>query len=121
MTYDMNRTRMARVSARSRKVIGGASAAAVARKILAADDLVIAMAGIQMLRPASRLLFFVAVNGPTSIKDAMYQSPLSYRAFYVTLDRLKAKGLLRVEIDPIDARMRRIVVGDAFTKLWSKL
>lgn len=112
---------MSRVSGRSRKAIGGTSAAAVAKKILAADDIVIALAGMQMLRPASRLLFFVAVNGPTSIKDAMYQSPLSYRAFYVTLERLKAKGLLKVEIDTVDARMRRLVVGDAFTKLWNRL
>jgi DNA-binding MarR family transcriptional regulator len=69
------------------------------------------------LRPAARLLLHIAVNRSVSIKQAMLDSPLSYRAFYIMIDRLKDAALLEVKSDHEDRRVRRLVLGAQFHKV----
>lgn len=78
------------------------------------DDLFKARLRISALRPAARLLMFIAAHRSVTIKDAMLDSPLSYRAFYVALEALKNKSLVCVERDPDDGRVRRLVAGPEF-------
>ena len=73
------------------------------------------------LRPAARLLFYIMVNQSVSIKQAMLDSPLSYRAFYIMIDRLKDEAFLDVESDNEDRRVRRLVLGHQFNRIMGKL
>jgi hypothetical protein len=78
------------------------------------DNLFKSQLRISALRPAARLLMLIAAHRSVTIKDAMLDSPLSYRAFYGILDALKDKALVCVELDPDDGRVRRLVVGPEF-------
>lgn len=73
------------------------------------------------LRPDARLLFFIMLRQSASIKEAMLDSALSYRAFYDMLDRLKRLGLIGVEVDEEDRRVRRLVLGAQFDKIMGKM
>lgn len=79
---------------------------------------------ISALQPGPRLLLYIAVNRSISIKDAIEDSTLSYRAFYNMLNSLKKKALIEVERDIHDKRVRRLVLGPEFrsiAKVISKL
>ena len=73
------------------------------------------------LRPDARLLMLIMLHQSVSIKQAMLDSPLSYRAFYTMLDRLKANALIAVETDHADRRVRRLVAAAQFGKIIKKL
>jgi DNA-binding MarR family transcriptional regulator len=77
--------------------------------------------GASALRPDVRLLCFIIVHQSASIKEALLDSALSYRAFYNMLDRLKRRGLIAVEVDSVDGRVRRIVLGGQFDRLMGKM
>ena len=51
----------------------------------------------------------------------MLDSPLSYRAFYIMIDRLKDVALLDVESDQDDRRVRRLVLGQGFDDILGNL
>lgn len=51
----------------------------------------------------------------------MLDSPLSYRAFYIMIDRLKDEALLDVESDDEDRRVRRLVLGHQFDRVMGRL
>ena len=86
----------------------------IAAHLLGVDETFKARLRISALRPPARLLVFIAVHRSISIKEAMLDSTLSYRAFYVMLNNLKAKALVNVERDRNDGRVRRIVLGANF-------
>jgi hypothetical protein len=87
-----------------------------AAQILTIDNFFNEKLNSPALRPAARLLLHVAVNRSVSIKQAMLDSPLSYRAFYIMIDRLKDASLLDVTSDHEDRRVRRLVLGPQFDK-----
>lgn len=87
---------------------------ASAKRILDVDDYFMKALRRSALRPDARLLFFVVVKKSVSIKAAMLDSSLSYRAFYTMLDRLKDHRLIGVESDNEDRRVRRLVPGAQF-------
>ena len=92
-----------------------------ASHILQIDDFFVEKLNIAALRPAARLLFYIMVKRSVSIKEAMLDSPLSYRAFYIMIDRLKDEALLDVESDDEDRRVRRLVLGHQFDRIMGKL
>ncbi|MEK6637237.1 MAG: hypothetical protein AABY88_04045 [Pseudomonadota bacterium] len=92
-----------------------------AAQILQIDNFFIEKLDASALRPSARLLFYIMVNRSVSIKEAMLDSPLSYRAFYIMIDRLKDVALLDVESDQDDRRVRRLVLGQGFDDILGNL
>lgn len=92
-----------------------------ASQILKVDNFFIETLRTAALRPDARLLFYIMVKHSVSIKEAMLDSSLSYRAFYTMLDRLKGEALLDVESDDEDRRVRRLVLGRQFDQIMRKL
>ena len=89
----------------------------IAGYLLSIDDIFKRRLSISALRPASRLLLFIAANRSVTIKEAMLDSTFSYRAFYVMLGELKKNALVSVEPDANDGRVRRLVLGAGFRKV----
>jgi DNA-binding MarR family transcriptional regulator len=87
-----------------------------AARLIRTDELFKTQFDISALRPAARLLLLIAVHRSCTIKEAMLDSPLSYRSFYVMLDNLKGKALVSVEPDGDDRRVRRLVLGSRFRR-----
>lgn len=54
----------------------------------------------------------IGTRGPISVKEAMHDSSLSHRSFYMILDKLKDAGIVEVKNDAIDARVRRIYINE---------
>jgi DNA-binding MarR family transcriptional regulator len=94
---------------------------APAKRILQVDDFFIDMKQGSTLRPDARLLLFIIVKQSASIKEAMLDSALSYRAFYTMLDRLKRLALIDVVNDDADRRVRKLVIGQQFDTLMAKM
>jgi hypothetical protein len=92
-----------------------------ATKVLKIDDFFIETLRTAALRPDARLLFYIMINRSVSIKQAMLDSSLSYRAFYTMLDRLKGDALLDVKNDDGDRRVRRLVLGPQFDRIMGEL
>lgn len=82
-------------------------------KMIQFDDHFRSVLKLSALRPEARLLMAVLHRGPISIKDAMSDSELSYRAFYTMIDRMKSKALIEVTEDLLDRRVRRIAACQA--------
>jgi DNA-binding MarR family transcriptional regulator len=89
----------------------------IAAYLLGVDDIFKKKLGMSALRPAARLLLFLAVRQSVTIKEAMQDSTLSYRAFYVMLDNLKEEVLVQVEKDDHDLRIRRLVLDASFDSI----
>jgi DNA-binding MarR family transcriptional regulator len=85
------------------------------KKMIQFDDHFRATLRLSALRPDARFLMAVLMHGPISIKEAMLDSELSYRAFYTMIDRLKGQGLIEVTEDLLDRRVRRITACTALT------
>jgi DNA-binding MarR family transcriptional regulator len=92
-----------------------------ALQILKIDNFFNEMLHTAALRPAARLLLYIMVKRSVSIKQAMLDSPLSYRAFYIMIERLKDESLLAVKSDDEDRRVRRLVLGRQFDRILEKL
>lgn len=90
------------------------------REMLAADDYFTKHIGVPMLNPKSRLIMLVASNNNTRIKTALMDSVLSYRAFYVMINGLKAQNLISVESFVGDGRTKKFVLGPKFKRLGRK-
>lgn len=65
-------------------------------------------AGISILTPDARVLFWVALNGSASVSDAMGVAMTSYASFFAVLKRLKASQLINSARDETDSRVRRL-------------
>lgn len=88
-----------------------------AHKALKYDEIMRARYGVCAISPASRLLLYMTSRESVSIKEAMLEVPLSYRAFYTMLELLKAKRLISVTRDNKDGRVRRLILGPEFKML----
>lgn len=64
--------------------------------------------GIDILTVEGRIVLHLLENDATRVKELMFASGSSYRGFYLALERLKKKRLIRSETDPDDGRVRRI-------------
>ena len=95
--------------------------AQTANQVLEIDAFFIKSLHMAALRPDARLLMLIMLHQSVSIKQAMLDSPLSYRAFYTMLDRWKANALIAVETDHADRRVRRLVAAAQFGKIIKKL
>ena len=91
------------------KIFGGAKIWAA--QMIRFDDYFKSMFGLTAFRPDVRLVVYVTSRGSVSVKEAMLDSVLSYRAFYTTLDRLKGNGWIEVQGDTHDGRVRRLNPG----------
>lgn len=64
--------------------------------------------GIPALRPEAKLILLLSQQDCLSIKQAMSMSGLSYRGFYMLVTRLVEQGLIKVDTDAHDRRVRKI-------------
>jgi DNA-binding MarR family transcriptional regulator len=67
-----------------------------------------------LLSMQARLLMHIAEHGSVSLGEAAQCVPLAHRTFYNMLSGLKGLGLVVVETDSADGRLRRLRLGDAF-------
>jgi DNA-binding MarR family transcriptional regulator len=65
-------------------------------------------AGLDALKPEAKILFTLGSRGPLAVKQLMLYSGLSYRGFYIVVNRLTALGLIETYQDKDDGRVRRI-------------
>lgn len=59
-----------------------------------------------MLTVEGRIILHLEQNGETRVKELMIATGVSYRGFYLGLDRLKKKGVVATRKDPSDGRAR---------------
>ena len=64
--------------------------------------------GMTALRPEAKLLLLLSQAGTLTIKQAISLSGLSYRGFYLLLNRLLDKGLIEIRDDEVDRRVRKV-------------
>lgn len=69
-----------------------------------------------VLNAEAKIILCLSKDGSMSVKDAMHNSKLSQRAFYLTLDRMKKLSMVIVTQDDNDARVRNISLGREFQK-----
>ena len=68
---------------------------------------------IRILTPEARVLFALLVGGPLQVNSAMQVAGTSYRGFYAVLERLKQAGLVNINKDTEDQRVRNLTVDQA--------
>ena len=76
--------------------------------LLGLDSKFMQIFGKPALRPEFRLIALIVSAGPISVKEAMYDSSMSHRAFYMLLDKLKNQKIVELTGDDGDARVRKI-------------
>jgi hypothetical protein len=81
-------------------------------KILHYDEKIKKHLRFSWMTPEARLLALIQVRQPT-ITEAMRDSFLSDRAFYLMIKRLRDDGLIHVICDPDDGRVHRVIVGNS--------
>ena len=86
----------------------------VAEALIQLDDRAIKAHKIRLLTPKSRLLILLAAHGTVTVKMALIDTDLSYRAFYIMRDKLVAQGLIKVVRVKGDDRMRGLTLAKAF-------
>lgn len=64
--------------------------------------------GVNVLRPEAKLLLILSQAGTLTIKQALSLSGLSYRGFYLLINRLVAQGLVEINGDENDGRVRKV-------------
>lgn len=65
---------------------------------------------LRLLTPEARVLLALLVGGPLQINSAMQVAGTSSRGFYAVLERLKQAGLVNINKDSDDQRVRRLTV-----------
>ena len=88
------------------------SCKALAANLIRADDIYNKQFRIRLLNPKSRLILFIAVNESVNVKQALLDSPLSYRAFYVLRDNLLKNNLISLTKGSHDNRTRFMSLTD---------
>jgi len=80
--------------------------------ILTADKIFRQKTGLSLIRSEAKLLILLRRNGSLSIKEAMSFLDLSYRVFYVLLNRMIEKRYISVKDDEHDKRVKRLYVNN---------
>jgi hypothetical protein len=96
-------------------IYGALSNGKIASELLRIDDQCFEKFGIRLLNPRSRLIVYIALKGSVTIKDALLNSDLSYRAFYVMQNRLRDQGLIDIHSDTEDRRMKHMKLGKSIS------
>lgn len=78
------------------------------------DDLMIQAGVGPALTPLGHLVLDLLTHGPMPVRSAFQRNPLSYRSFYNMLNKLKTKGIVSIEADNNDRRIRRLVLNPEF-------
>jgi len=86
-------------------------AAKIATILIDLDDLLIKKTGSAALSPQARLLLGLLIHGSMQMKVALMYTPLSYRAFYIMITKLKAQALIQINGVEGDRRIRRVKLG----------
>lgn len=86
-------------------------AAEIATILIDLDDLLIKTTGSAALMPQTRLLMGLLIHGSMQMKVALMYTPLSYRAFYIMITKLKAQALIQINGVEGDRRIRRVTLG----------
>jgi hypothetical protein len=76
--------------------------------VLEFDDVFFQLVGSSALRPQARLLMLIQKYGSVSVKEAIIDSRMSSRGFYMMMDGLLKEGILCAETDEKDKRVRRL-------------
>ena len=76
--------------------------------VLEFDDVFFQLVGSSALRPQARLLMLIQKYGSVSVKEAIIDSRMSSRGFYMMMDGLLKEGILCAEPDEKDKRVRRL-------------
>lgn len=80
----------------------------MAEKLLRADFLFQQASGVPLLKSEAKVILLLKKYGPLSIKEAMSFLDLSYRGFYILLNRMITREFLTVTDDDVDKRVKRI-------------
>ena len=76
--------------------------------ILEFDVLFSDLIGSPALRPQARLVMLIQKYGSVSIKEAIIDSKMSSRGFYMIMEGLLKDGIIQIQADPKDKRVRRL-------------
>jgi hypothetical protein len=95
-------------------------AAEMAVLLIDLDDLFTKMKG-GALTPQARLLLGLLIHRSMTIKEALMYTPLSYRAFYVMITKLKALSFIQVDGYADDRRIRKLTLGRRFAPIVTQL
>jgi hypothetical protein len=85
------------------------------------DDLLIKKSECSALSPQARLLLGLLIHDSMQMKEALMYTPLSYRAFYVMITKLKALSLVDVDAGFSDRRIRKLTPGRRFNPIIKQL
>lgn len=80
--------------------------------ILEFDDLLSDSIGVPALRPQARLIMLIQRYGSVSIKEAIIDSKMSSRGFYMIMDSLLKEGVICIQADQNDKRVRRLAFSE---------
>lgn len=86
-------------------------AAEIATILIDLDGLLIKKTGSAALSPQARLLLGLLIHRSMQMKVALMYTPLSYRAFYIMITKLKAQALIQIDGIEGDRRIRRVKLG----------
>jgi DNA-binding MarR family transcriptional regulator len=73
--------------------------------------------GINALRPEAKLLLILSETGALTIKQAHSLSGLSYRGFYLLLNRLLKNGFIEINSDEHDRRVRKVKLARSILQI----
>lgn len=96
-------------------------AAELAMMFIDLDDLLTKKKGSAALTPQARLLLGLLIHRSMTVKEALMYTPLSYRAFYVMMTKLKALTLIQVDGSAHDRRIRKLTLGRRFNPIIKQL
>jgi len=82
-------------------------AAEMAIMFIDLDDLLTKKKRSAALTPQARLLLGLLIHRSMTVKEALMFTPLSYRAFYIMITKLKALTLIQVDGSAHDRRIRQ--------------
>lgn len=80
------------------------------KELLEIDAKMFQRRNLRLLTPEARVLLALLVGGPLQINSAMQVAGTSSRGFYAVLERLKQAGLVSINKDSEDQRVRKLAV-----------
>ena len=85
----------------------------IAAELLRIDDQCFEAFQLRFLNARSRLIVFIGLKGTVTVNNAFLNTDLSYRAFHVMTRRLRDKGMIKMQIDENDRRVKHLSLTDA--------
>lgn len=69
--------------------------------------------GLSFIKPEAKIILLLKEKGSLSMKETMSFLDLSYRGFYILVKRMIQNGIIFMEEDAFDRRVKRISLKDA--------